>query len=127
MAGLDQLLNQANRAFAPIGGGNFVEWSDRLRDVEEMLDHPELSVEVARVRDRAKAIRAESKRHSKPPNWDLVRMQVLAPLNELRDRVAEELLKRMSKDAVVPIDRDPVPPEFAEQVRKYYERLGSGN
>jgi hypothetical protein len=26
----------------------------------------------------------------------------------------------------VPIDRDPVPPQFAEGVRRYYERLGSG-
>ena len=29
-------------------------------------------------------------------------------------------------DALVPIDRDPVPPQFAEGVRRYYERLGSG-
>jgi hypothetical protein len=26
----------------------------------------------------------------------------------------------------VPIDRDPVPPQFTEGVRRYYERLGSG-
>ena len=25
-----------------------------------------------------------------------------------------------------PLDRDPVPPQYAEGVRRYYERLGSG-
>ena len=124
--GLDQFLNEASRSLAPIGGEDFVEWADRLRDVEEMLDDPELSSEVARIRDRARGMRIEMQRHSKEPNWDLVRMQVLEPLNELRDRVAEELLQRIAKDAVVPIDRDPVPPKYAEQVRKYYERLGKG-
>ncbi len=127
LGGLDQFLNQRNRAVAPLGGDDFVEWSDRLRDVEEMLDDSELRSDVARIRDRARGIRAESKRHSKPPNWDLVRLEVLKPLEELQNRVEEELLKRLSKDAVVPIDRDPVPPKFADQVRRYYERLGSGN
>ena len=40
--------------------------------------------------------------------------------------MAEELLRRESSEALVPIDREPVPPEYAEQVRRYYERLGSG-
>jgi hypothetical protein len=45
---------------------------------------------------------------------------------ELRNRVAEELLRRTSKEANLPLDRDPVPPQFREKTRKYYERLGSG-
>jgi hypothetical protein len=48
------------------------------------------------------------------------------PLQQLSQRVNEELLRRQSQEALVPIDRDPVPPEYAEQVRRYYERLGSG-
>ena len=39
---------------------------------------------------------------------------------------AEEVRKRDTPDALVPIDRDPVPPEFVDGVRRYYERLGSG-
>ncbi|WP_157469750.1 hypothetical protein [Gemmata sp. SH-PL17] len=50
----------------------------------------------------------------------------MKPLNELRDRVAEEVRRRESPDALVPIDRDPVPPEFVDGVRRYYERLGGG-
>jgi hypothetical protein len=65
-------------------------------------------------------------RHSLGPNWDMVRDTIGRPLVELRDAVAQELLRRQSKEALVPIDREPVPPEYAEQVKRYYERLGSG-
>jgi hypothetical protein len=51
---------------------------------------------------------------------------VAEPLRELRDRVAEEVRRRESPDSLVPIDRDPVPPQFADSVRRYYERLGTG-
>jgi hypothetical protein len=40
--------------------------------------------------------------------------------------VGQELLRHQSTEALVPIDRDAVPPQYAEQVRRYYERLGSG-
>lgn len=113
-----------NEQAGPITGEKFVEWSDRLRNVEEMLDSPELRREVARIREAAKGVRAEFKRHSVEPKWDLVKAQVGAPLAELRDRVAEELARRDSKDLRVPIDRDPVPSNYAERVRRYYEELG---
>jgi hypothetical protein len=89
-----------------------------------MLDQPELRNEMARVRDRARAVRSDFTRHSKPPQWDLVRTEILKPMVEVRSRVMEELAKRESNEALVPIDRDPVPPKFAEKVRKYYEQLG---
>jgi hypothetical protein len=91
-----------------------------------MVGDPRLRAEAARVRDRATAMRAEFRRHSEEPNWDLVQESIGRPLVELRQAVAEELLRRESSDALVPIDREPVPPEYAEQVRRYYERLGSG-
>lgn len=115
-----------SRAFSPIFGNDFIDWSDRLRDVEEMVNDPELRAEAARIRDRARGIRAEVKRHSAAPNWKLVRVQVAEPLVELSDRVSEELLRRTSKQAIVPLDRDPVPPRYSEKTRRYYEHLGSG-
>ena len=108
----------------PLTGGKFVEWQDRLRNVEEMLDAPELRNEVARVREIARGVRAEFKRHSVAPNWDMVNTKIRAPLAELRDRLTEELARRESKENIVPIDRDPVPARFAERVRQYYEDLG---
>jgi hypothetical protein len=105
-------------------GERFVEWSDQLRSVEEMLDDPRLRAEAARIRELAKGMRAEFKRHSLEPKWDIVRSQIRTPLAELRSRVTEELARRDVKNALVPIDRDPVPVKFSEQVRKYYENLG---
>lgn len=110
----------------PMTGPEFSNWSDRLRDVEEMLDQPDLRGEVSRVRERARAMRAELKRHGKNPQWSIVRSQIADPLMELRDRVAEELARREKPDSLVPIDRDPVPTRFNDLVRRYYEKLGSG-
>jgi hypothetical protein len=108
-------------------GGDFRDWSDRLRDVEEMIEDPQLREQAARIRDQAQQIRMDFKRHSKEPQWPLVRKLVAEPLYELRQQVADELLRRTAeKNEVVPLDRDPVPEQFSEQVRRYYERLGSG-
>jgi len=109
---------------APLTGEDFMDWSDRLRDVEEMIDDPELSAEAARLRDRARTVREDLKRHGKDPNWELVDEKIARPLAELHRLVAEEVRRRKADDESVPIDRDPVPPEFAEEVRRYYERLG---
>jgi len=108
----------------PLTGRDFRQWSDRLRDVEEMLNESEMRAEAARVRDRARAIRAEFTRHGKEPQWDLVRQMITKPLAELRDRISEELSSLESDEAMVPIDRDPVPGRFADLVRRYYENLG---
>jgi hypothetical protein len=110
----------------PLTGENFREWSDRLRDVEEMVADPELRAEAARIRERARSLRAEFRRHSNEPNWELAQQQIAGPLVELRDRVATELLRRTAKQAIIPLDRDPVPPKYTEKTRLYYERLGSG-
>jgi hypothetical protein len=128
--GLQEMLNQLaspeERRYAPLTGQDFIDWSDRLRDVEEMVSDPELRGDAARIRDRAREIRRDLRRHSRAPNWDLVKLQVLEPLAELRDRLAQEILRRSGQRSMVPIDRDPVPPQFQQQVRRYYEQLGSG-
>jgi len=108
----------------PLTGEKFTEWSDRLRNVEEMVDDPVLRTEVARIREFAKGVRVEFKRHSVAPNWDLVKAKIGTPLAELRNRLTEELARRESKENLVPIDRDPVPTKYAERVRRYYEELG---
>ncbi|MGE3820387.1 MAG: hypothetical protein AB7I30_13315 [Isosphaeraceae bacterium] len=110
----------------PITGEGFREWSDRMRDVEELLQDPDLRAEAGRIRDRVRGEREEFRRHSKVPDPEKLQSMVADPIRELRDRVSEEVRRRESPDSLVPIDRDPVPPEFAEGVRKYYERLGSG-
>ena len=125
--GLDRVADAlAGAANGPITGDGFRRWSDRLRDVEELLTDPALRAEAARIRDRARGEREEYKRHSKMPDWTRLKDMVADPINELRQRVAEEVHRRESPDSLVPIDRDLVPPQYAEGVRRYYERLGSG-
>jgi hypothetical protein len=121
----DRLLNEdAWRQSGPLTGDDFVNWSDRLREVEEVLDQPELRNEIAMARDRAGAMRRDFKRDRKKPDWAVVQLQVMQPLTEVRDRLAEELIRRQSREALVPIDRDPVPNRYSDLVRRYYEQLG---
>ena len=108
----------------PIVGGDFAGWSDRLRDVEELIDTPALRDAVANARERARLMRQDFKRDLKKPDWAVVRLQILKPLIEVRARLGEELARRDPKEALVPIDRDPVPARFSEPVRRYYEELG---
>ncbi|MDX1966889.1 MAG: DUF4175 family protein [Planctomycetaceae bacterium] len=110
----------------PISGDGYREWSERLRDVETMVNDPDLQAEVSKLRDQARSLRAESNRHSRAPNWDLVKSSLYEPMVELQRRLAEEVARQESDDALVPIDRDPVPARYKELVRSYYERLGRG-
>ncbi|MEM9643458.1 MAG: hypothetical protein AAF989_00580, partial [Planctomycetota bacterium] len=111
----------------PIAGDAFREWSDELRDVEEMVETPELRARATQIRDRAREMRRQQQRHSRPPQWELVEELIASPLRELRRDVREELMRAAAeRNSNVPIDRDPVPAPFTEAVERYYENLGSG-
>ncbi len=110
----------------PITGDEFRQWSDRLRDVEELVTDPELRWEATQIRQSARQIRGEFKRHAADPKWSEVEDLVARPLRDLQRKVSEELIRRAAKRTeIVPIDRDPVPAEFSRSVRQYYENLGS--
>ena len=108
----------------PFIGGNFAPWNERLRDVEQLLDSPDLRNAIATARERARLLRRDMVQDRKKPDWAVVKLQILNPLVEVRARVAEELSRHDSKESLAPIDRDPVPARFAESVRRYYEELG---
>jgi hypothetical protein len=108
----------------PITGSNYGIWSDGLRDVEDMIDLPDWRNRVAIARDRARLIRQEYRRNHEKPDWANVRLQVMKPLVEVRDLISDELARRQSNEALVPIDRDPVPERYTELVRRYYRDLG---
>lgn len=113
-----------DRGTGPITGLDFAPWSDRLREVEEMIELPSLRTEVARARERAGELRRDFREDLKKPDWTVVRLEVLRPLVEVRDQVAEELARRAPDNELAPVDRDPVPPRYAELVERYYEELG---
>jgi hypothetical protein len=118
------LTQRAQRRNDPITGEDFTGWSDQLREVEELMDEPELRDNVAKARDRARVFRQDFKRDRKKPDWAVLQLQVMKPLVEVRERLADELARRESRDALVPLDRDPVPNRYSDLVRHYYEELG---
>jgi hypothetical protein len=110
-----------------MSSSQYSEWSERLRDVEAMVDDPQLQAEVTTVREQARSLRAELKRHSKDPNWELVKTSVYEPLVELQQKLGEEISRRETgNESMAPVDRDPVPTRYRDLVKSYYERLGSG-
>ncbi|MFT5467855.1 MAG: hypothetical protein ACI8UO_002962 [Verrucomicrobiales bacterium] len=110
----------------PIMGEDWERFADSLRTVEEILEDPELRSDAAKVLDRARAMRVDYRRNDAPPQWDHVQTAVVDPLVELRARVTEELARKEKDNPLVPIDRDPVPGPYRELVRKYYEKLATG-
>jgi hypothetical protein len=108
----------------PFTGGYFGPWVERLRNVQELLDAPDLRNAVATTVERARTLRRDLANDRQKPDWVKVQLEILKPLVEVRARLAEELARRDSKESLAPIDRDPVPTRFAESVRRYYEELG---
>lgn len=107
-------------------GSGYEQWSDRLRNVEELLNNPELRNEAAKVQDRARSLRIELKRSNEAPQVANLNTRITQPLMELRDRVVEELSKKDAGKNLAPVDRDPVPAEFRDLVKRYYQELGAG-
>ncbi len=111
----------------PITGEDYEQWADRLGNLEEMLPDEDLRNSVAQVRDDARAMRIDYRRDDLPPGAATINQRITEPLVELRQRISEELAKLNRENPVAPIDRDPVPSEFRDLVRRYYEELGAGN
>lgn len=111
----------------PLTGDGYREWSDRLRDVEELVPDAEMRWEATQIRQRARDVRAELNKHAADPQWNEVEELIATPLRELKRKVADELIRKAaSQSEIVPVDRDPVPANFSRSVQKYYENLGSG-
>lgn len=107
-------------------GDGYDRWSDRLRNVEELLNNPELRNDAAKILDRARDLRINLKRSNEAPQVASLNQRITQPLIELRDRVVEELSKKDAGKNLAPVDRDPVPAEFRELVKRYYKELGAG-
>lgn len=117
--------DQAAANGGPITGNDYAAWSQQLRDVESVLDSPDLRNQLATVRDRVGAFRAEYRNGRRIPSAETFREQLLMPLAQVQVWVREELAREENTASLVPLDRDPVPANYSELVRKYYEKLGS--
>ncbi len=110
----------------PITGNNFVDWSDRMRDVEQVLESPDLRNQLATVRERVAAFRAQYRQLGARPDTNSLQVKVLGPMTEVRTQLQEDLARLQNIHSLVPLDHDPVPENYSELVRKYYEKLGGG-
>jgi hypothetical protein len=121
---LRSFRNNDGRWGGPITGDGFVDWDDRLRTIEELLELPEARQQLEQAREQAERMRADFKRHGNPPQWEDIDTSILKPIREVESWVQQELLRKEKPDTLQPVDRDPVPPKFANSVKKYYEALG---
>lgn len=126
-ANLDRFLDANANQAGPLTGDDFVPWSESLREIEQMVDQTDLRNQVATARERARVMRQQFRTDREKPDWAVVKVQVLDPLVEVRDRIAEELARRESRENLAPLDRDPVPTRYSDLVRRYYEELGKGS
>jgi len=108
----------------PLTGGDFGEWSQRLRTVESILELPGARERISGARERAEELRQEFRRHGTPPQWSVVEEGIVAPLAEVRAWLRQELARRDDPTALQPVDRDPVPDAYGDAVKNYYESLG---
>ncbi len=119
-----QEANRTSSSRRPLTGTDFRSWADQLREVEELLEDPELRHSVSKIRDRARAMRAEFRRHGTEPQWDLVESGLLEEMTNLQRRILQEITVLTSDRSLAPIDREPVPEVFDTIVKEYYELLG---
>ena len=103
-----------------MGGGS--DWYER----EAGVDSVELRNRLATIRERVAAYRADYRFHDRKPLADAVNQQVLQPMTEVRVQIQEDLARLENARSLVPLDHDPVPDNYSELVRKYYEKLGGG-
>ena len=76
------------------------------------------------MRDRARTMRADFRRHGTEPQWELVESELLGEMRQLQKRLIQEIAIARSDRSMVPIDREPVPETFNRLVQRYYELLG---
>ena len=114
----------ARRGGSPITGVEFNEWSERLSDLEAVVEDPEAQSAVARARNASRELRKEFKRHSKEPDQAALEDGVLRPLTEAAERLDARLRELDRKDPLAPVGREPVPARFSEIVRRYFQELG---
>lgn len=110
----------------PITGDDYGNWADRLSNIEEMVDQEDIRNGLAKVLDEARAMRIDFQRNNDAPQASSINQRITNPLVELRQRLSEEIAKLNKENPIAPIDRDPVPSEFRDLVRRYYEELGAG-
>ena len=67
-------------ANGPITGNNYMDWSDRVRDVEQAIDAQDVRNQLATVRERVGAYRRNFRENGRVPTKEELQNKVLEPL-----------------------------------------------
>jgi len=102
-----------------------MDWSDRLRDVEQAVDSQDLRNQLATVRERVAVYRRDFRQSGRIPSPEELQHQALEPLAMARDWVAQELSRAQKGPQPRPAGPRPRAGPIYRRVRKYYEKLGS--
>ncbi len=97
-----------------------------LKGRRRTVRDPDLRGVASGIRIAARDLHRDYARHSKEPQWDLVRELVAKPLAQLRETVRAELLRKSAdRNAIVPIDRDPVTKSLRGPIETLLRKPGS--
>ena len=108
----------------PLTGSGFGDWVERLRTVESLLDTPEARQRLGEAREAAEGMRRDFARRGELPRWEMIEASIVDPMDEVNRWIRQELAREENPDALQSVDRDPVPQQYSEAVRRYYESLG---
>lgn len=109
----------------PITGSSYLDWVDRMRDVEQAVDSQDVRNQLATVRERVGVYRRDFRENRQRPAAGELQNKVLEPLALARAWVEQELSRVQNERSLVPLDRDPVQDKYSDLVRRYYEELGN--
>ena len=109
----------------PITGNNYLDWSERLRDVEQAVASQDVRNQLATVRERVGVYRQDYRVNGRAPSNQELQDKVIVPLALAKDWVEQELSRAQNEHSLVPLDRDPVQEKYSDLVRQYYEKLGN--
>ena len=123
---LDQWSEYSAAGGNPLVTDSYRGWMDRFRELENLVPAGPLAEEATRIRQRAEALRRDFQRHSKNPDPEEIDELIVKPLSNLARRISAERIRLEGTDDSIRLDKDPVPSEFAEEVREYFQRLGAG-
>lgn len=107
--------------------GDADKWVESLRDAEALL--PKDSDErrrLERARERIQSMRAEFKRQSLAPKYELLLSDVIRPIAETAGELKNEILKALKEKEFALTNDGEAPAQYTRRVSEYFEALSAG-
>ncbi|MBD3267922.1 hypothetical protein GF373_14750 [bacterium] len=115
---------RSQEAMNRIVSENGREWVDTLRDAEQLLPqgNPNRD-ELTRVREQTEQMRADLKRFSEPPKYDMYLRTVAHPLVRAAEALEKDIQRILSEKEFALQREDEVPLEYQDPVADYFKAI----